>query len=376
MEARRSNLVARRTGTRTNSLAFAKHDCHTCASMHEACDRRRPQCGTCLACNRTCGGFVLDLTWRESVQMRSKDATTSKPPPDSTFAKAHGNFTFVQGRPKRKRKVKEGRSAQYQNLSHQWRLLPSSSQASVRPKNSDIDALNGEVYERSAVHDLAAANNDHDTALLVSSTTANDNSPQNASSPSTDSCTDSAFTNESYGTPSDTWLISSTHNDCSSNLEDGRNLTMFDHVATAPFELDYRPDLHTIPTTLSHLSLADKYRGVLELCENLESFFYVALIATDDQYFCVIPLSGDCPSNPFRFRMNRIGESPYLLHAVMAIASQHIAKQNNDSIMAAQTRNHWSTAIKLFSSALETPEYRSILDTLIVLINFEVSISS
>jgi hypothetical protein len=87
----------------------------------------------------------------------------------------------------------------------------------------------------------------------------------------------------------------------------------------------------------------------------------------------VIPLSGDCPSNPFRFQMRRIEESPFLLHAVMALASQHLSKQDGCTVMSTQVHNHWSTAVTLFSSALSQSEYRPILDTVLVLIIFEVN---
>jgi hypothetical protein len=77
----------------------------------------------------------------------------------------------------------------------------------------------------------------------------------------------------------------------------------------------------------------------------------------------VVPLSSDCPANPFRFEISRIRDSPFLLHAVLALASQHLAKQNNCAMMATQMHDHWSTAMKLFSSALNQPDYRPILDT-------------
>jgi hypothetical protein len=48
---------------RTNSLAFSQTDCHTCASMGRTCDRRRPQCSTCLDLGLKCGGFATPLSW-------------------------------------------------------------------------------------------------------------------------------------------------------------------------------------------------------------------------------------------------------------------------------------------------------------------------
>lgn len=48
---------------RTNSLAFAKTDCHTCAAQRRTCDRRRPQCSPCLDIGIKCGGFPMQLSW-------------------------------------------------------------------------------------------------------------------------------------------------------------------------------------------------------------------------------------------------------------------------------------------------------------------------
>ncbi len=48
---------------RTNSLAFAKTDCHTCAAQRRKCDRRRPRCSPCLSDGIVCGGFPMQLSW-------------------------------------------------------------------------------------------------------------------------------------------------------------------------------------------------------------------------------------------------------------------------------------------------------------------------
>ncbi|KAJ0424576.1 hypothetical protein BJY00DRAFT_244197 [Aspergillus carlsbadensis] len=60
---------------RTNSLAFAQTDCHTCASLGDHCDRRRPRCSTCLGQGRECGGFATPLSWD------SRRMWTDVPPP-------------------------------------------------------------------------------------------------------------------------------------------------------------------------------------------------------------------------------------------------------------------------------------------------------
>lgn len=57
-------------GKRTNSLAFATIDCHTCATRGEKCDRRRPKCSQCLSQGHECGGFATALSW-DSKRMLS-----------------------------------------------------------------------------------------------------------------------------------------------------------------------------------------------------------------------------------------------------------------------------------------------------------------
>lgn len=61
----RASRSTSQLGKRTNSLAFATADCHTCASNGYKCDRQRPQCTTCLGQGRKCGGFAMPLSWDE-----------------------------------------------------------------------------------------------------------------------------------------------------------------------------------------------------------------------------------------------------------------------------------------------------------------------
>ena len=42
----------------------------------------------------------------------------------------------------------------------------------------------------------------------------------------------------------------------------------------------------------------------------------------------MFPLTMDCPINPFRVRTSRAGGPDFLLHAIMAVSSQHLAKKN------------------------------------------------
>lgn len=99
---------------RTNSLAFAKQDCHTCSRLNDKCDRRRPKCGTCLSHQRDCGGFALDLVWKDAArpekqQPRTRDPTSSRAFTPKPIQPAQV-FKIVDGRPRKRSKLKKSAS--------------------------------------------------------------------------------------------------------------------------------------------------------------------------------------------------------------------------------------------------------------------------
>ena len=96
---------------------------------------------------------------------------------------------------------------------------------------------------------------------------------------------------------------------------------------------------------------------------------------TDNRELCVIPLSGECNdgfANPFRMDFNRLASNPYLLHAVMALTSHHLARQNSSEVITAKMHEHWSTSMQLFSAALMTSSALPLLDTIMVLMSYHV----
>ena len=93
---------------RTNSLAFAKVDCHTCIRLNNRCDRRRPKCGTCLSQGHSCGGFAQDLVWKQIPQgdVRQSDQSRSRRSQGTTTTRGTKVFKIVEGRPQKRRRVK------------------------------------------------------------------------------------------------------------------------------------------------------------------------------------------------------------------------------------------------------------------------------
>ena len=92
-------------GKRTNSLGLARTDCHTCSSANQACDRQRPQCTTCLAQRRKCGGFATPLSWDNSRIWLSESELNSASEQPTAIERADASgppgsrakFRFVNG---------------------------------------------------------------------------------------------------------------------------------------------------------------------------------------------------------------------------------------------------------------------------------------
>lgn len=92
---------------RTNSLAFAKSDCHNCSSLNRHCDRQRPRCTTCQDAGILCQGYSMKLTWHSNHSM------VDKPPKvRSTTSQAVGSFTRPVTSYQAKRKEPVGRLEQ------------------------------------------------------------------------------------------------------------------------------------------------------------------------------------------------------------------------------------------------------------------------
>lgn len=79
------------------------------------------------------------------------------------------------------------------------------------------------------------------------------------------------------------------------------------------------------------------------------------------------------PLDPFRVQLNGLNNAPFLLHAILAVSSQHLAKKYNDPSLTIEMYNHRSVAIQAFSEALYRSNVRYLLDTIMVLVNLEVN---
>lgn len=146
------------SATRTNSLAFAKTDCHTCAAKQRRCDRNRPRCSTCSGKDIVCGGYPMQLTWSRSKPTWPRADMSSEPTDDpfhleplSYQASIHVRDRSSRSRPYKPRKFKfvhekaSGRKLTSPG-SHEVRIKQSSARAdeiqarnSVQQNNTTID---------------------------------------------------------------------------------------------------------------------------------------------------------------------------------------------------------------------------------------------
>ena len=116
---------------RTNSLAFAKSDCHTCSSLSLHCDRQRPRCTPCQNAGILCQGYSMKLTWHQNHSMvnrppkvksvavppqepsdvsrkgsvvKEDPGQKDKSPGSPTTPEQNRQFMFVAARPPKRRK--------------------------------------------------------------------------------------------------------------------------------------------------------------------------------------------------------------------------------------------------------------------------------
>jgi hypothetical protein len=105
-----ADTVCTRRYPSSNSLGVAKSDCHTCRRAHEACDRQRPHCGTCIRSSRTCGGYVLDIVWKATAKPQrpggttaAKDVVSSRRPSSKHPCPLDNQYRFARTKSKRRR---------------------------------------------------------------------------------------------------------------------------------------------------------------------------------------------------------------------------------------------------------------------------------
>ncbi|KAI9729269.1 MAG: hypothetical protein M1834_006939 [Cirrosporium novae-zelandiae] len=331
---------------RTNSLGRAKSDCHTCAKENRSCDRQRPKCGTCLRLNLTCGGYVLDLSWRDGLSSRKpfNPGATSADKAESSQADEDADqvnqrvvplireYKFKVGRPKRKRvnwRVKESQNGAEAGVS-------SSSQQCTLSKNHTVASGMVDSSDSMWMVTLASHRVDEDVT--------DDTEEVDSSSPKTDSNSSSTTTddNSSTFTASSTGLQITIHQNRVSHRT--RNSSIDSTSQATPY----------LPKGMLYAHLVDKYNGVL-LRYNKE--------------FCMLPLTVDFENdlNPFRCPQIHSRSADFLFHAVLALASHHLSVLEDNKALGERALQHQASALQQYRKAIGSGggQTMALLDALI-----------
>lgn len=157
-----ADMVTANKGKRTNSLAFARTDCHTCASSGEQCDRRRPQCSMCLGRGRRCGGFAMPLSW-DSRRMWTETPSAAHDTSDNACARNNVTTALEKSsdttasivspaQPRRFRFVRAGSKLRKRRKTRNDGDNPSQDQPAVQPGEA-LAVADAEIIPREAGED-------------------------------------------------------------------------------------------------------------------------------------------------------------------------------------------------------------------------------
>ncbi|EXJ85836.1 hypothetical protein A1O1_06205 [Capronia coronata CBS 617.96] len=407
---------------RTNSLAFAKSDCHTCKALHRVCDRQRPICTTCQNAGDECKGFQTRLIWegsdlpsRRGDDSRRRHGIECRPVPsetatatatESTKAKRAGHtkigsqrstspqkrgreFSFVNWPPKRRKKHsrKGGEESQQAHASP----VPKEEDASdahapgktvadpasqkpvppvpnMRQKHQDSLHISADYTSIMGSADLQLTPTVQTNNMFRSPVFDNWLLPDTAGVEelplfSTDATLDGMPNQGSEQHPSATlWLMDGAEED-----EDVEG-TVTGSGAKIQSEWPLRPNS---PSSMA-LSMATLHKDTFDI----DSFTILAsipprvqYISTADQFsvlldrydqeFCTYPVTNDLDINPFRYRRETSRGSKHLLHAIIAIACHHQNSYSINSSPPAEFYQHKNQAAALYKAAVENPEIQA-----------------
>ncbi|EXJ80644.1 hypothetical protein A1O3_06928 [Capronia epimyces CBS 606.96] len=397
---------------RTNSLAFAKTDCHTCAAHHRKCDRRRPQCSPCLDNDILCGGFPMQLSWsgRKPAARRARKILDEAD--DPFYLEPLSLKMASQFRDREKRHCSKPRAPQQFKFvanepSIRKRPFRQSGKASSHPQPSPSkepqdpeDLPQGSraetgLFDHSTPRVQAPGTPDKrgEGRLLLDSPDMNflvdlevDNfgpwswSPTPYQGPKellgAESDVDMDLsTGAELGSGCDDSYLSDSYNMLHSRAGTGEDGTSELSWPQDPARL---PCLPTPPSTDSPLDLVPLdgimlYEGLFEKFGGLLDMY--------DREFCVLPLSRDIQSNPFRCRSQTSQGSQFLLHAILALSCYHTTRQPTieGTRPSADVVDHQNTAIQLYRKELENyhgAQGVRLLDTTLVLFTLNATQSA
>ncbi|KAL3469080.1 fungal-specific transcription factor domain-containing protein [Aspergillus californicus] len=346
---------------KTNSLAFARTDCHTCTATAQVCDRRRPQCTTCLADGRQCGGFATPLSWNTSRMWLGRPASKS----DSAVVQQipDGDGDNLAG----------DDSADRDTSSRHFRFVTGKIRSRKRRR---IDAQRSPITQ------------------VVASPTSPVLPHREAEAP--------GFQIDDQATGLTPFLIDDfdlfNAHDCLADMLQsgmpGLDLTTMEgnpvpggapEAVEAPSiqNLDEAIDT-SFPYTISSLLPADASSAAAlrnagpETQPAIAGDQHQALLRLYDTEFCVLPLTSDTALNPFRCSQQTSRGSRLLFHAILAICCQHLNRLTGS--WATEAEEHRIQAAKLLNDALQQEQVSrlglALLDPILVIFTLDCTISA
>ncbi|KIW11120.1 hypothetical protein PV08_10420 [Exophiala spinifera] len=370
---------------RTNSLAFAKSDCHTCKSKQRKCDRQRPICKTCQDAGDKCAGFQTRLVWEGSdlPSRRGDDSRRRHKAPARAEAsdgaktsgtdggvikrslpsrKAEREFAFVSSWPPRPRKKHTRKNSV---TSKENRPPPSNTVTAttedVAPNVNQRVSPHAAFKQKEAVHPNAdkvafarptmmdptqVIFPEDGTYAVWSVDGAREEVPILTSSYIADRW---AVDEESHASFAQPWPESVE----AGYFQNPMALSKVHHQI--PFVMSQR-FMTSIPPHVQYASIQDQYSVLLDRY---------------DQEFCKYPITIDLDTNPFRYRRETSRGSKHLFHAIIALACHYRKDYRRDKPPPLEFYEHKNQSVVLYKEALQGSQiqHQSLpaLDTLLAL---------
>ncbi|KAH8422334.1 Zn(II)2Cys6 transcription factor [Aspergillus melleus] len=352
---------------RTNSLAFARTDCHTCLSTRQTCDRQRPQCTTCLKRGVECGGFATPLVWdtsrtwlgqsgRHDVLVSGADSGADKDvgssDHDGRRVTGPRRFRFVQsggGRSKRRRLQPADRDVILS--ARPISLIPEDS----TPENVEPPQVNEEIDRTSPetrtplfdshgpyILDNVGLSIDQDVLTSLSVPTLEGIAPVGHSALNSEDNL-LAHTMESM-------LTSSQAHMCPvSSSADGWL------PSTPVLELGGVP----APTA----GIGNQHEPLFKMYDN---------------EFCILPITSDAELNPFRIQRPVSEGSRLLFHSMLALCCRHLNLLTGS--WSSEAQEHRSEASKILTQVGQNQQLLkkglALLDPILIMFTLECTLSA
>ncbi|EED12918.1 hypothetical protein TSTA_054290 [Talaromyces stipitatus ATCC 10500] len=360
------------SNTRTNSLAFAKTDCHTCTAHRRQCDRKRPRCSTCSGKDILCGGYPMQLTWSRSESFQRRADLSFVRGDDPFYLEPLSFQASLHARSGFSRSV----SQRYQKLEFVSKGISDQKQtsASCKPRTRRRLSSCYEIEPRvpSKQRSISRDTTDHEITSRSPLFTSSSGGTVNNEHIDVSDPFSMGFPHDCFFSSLEHWSLPPIEN---IGLEQAETCLPSDtrhdlERAAAPSPMDQVDSTFIDPRQLMVLRSPVLYEDLYGKYEQLLNMY--------DQEFCVIPLSGDIPSNPLRCRIETCHRSRSLLHAILAVSCYHARRQEKSGYLNSEIDDHYKAAQNLYHKDLDSDLTRTVhlLDTTMILFLFRATQSA